>query len=90
MKYAIDASAAFQWEVPEPLPQSVTSGFRLSFYDAHYVALAEREGCDLISGDDKLVRNHGCGLSLHQVALLNLIERFPLSESPREGPQHVC
>jgi hypothetical protein len=26
---------------------SVTSGFRLSFYDALYVALAEREGCDL-------------------------------------------
>ena len=36
---------------------SVTSGFRLSFYDALYVALAEREGCELISGDDKLVRN---------------------------------
>jgi hypothetical protein len=36
---------------------SVTSGFRLSFYDALYVALAEREGCDLIAGDDKLVRN---------------------------------
>jgi predicted nucleic acid-binding protein len=27
------------------------------FYDAVYVALAEREGCDLISGDGKLVRN---------------------------------
>lgn len=36
---------------------SVTSGFRLSFYDALYIALAEREGCELISGDDKLVRN---------------------------------
>lgn len=36
---------------------SITSGFRLSFYDALYVALAKREGCDLISGDDKLVRN---------------------------------
>ncbi len=36
---------------------SVTTGFRLSFYDALYVALAEREGCDLISGDGKLVRN---------------------------------
>lgn len=35
----------------------MTSGFRLSFYDALYVALAEREGCELISGDNKLVRN---------------------------------
>ncbi len=39
------------------LISSVTTGFRLSFYDALCVALAEREGCDLISGDGKLVRN---------------------------------
>ncbi len=130
MKYVIDASTAFQWEVPEPdslkaiqlredyrngihelispdifpaevghalivaerkgrivagqfavrltavlaacpdlhetrplilraccITASVTTGFRLSFYDALYVALAEREGCELISGDGKLVRN---------------------------------
>jgi predicted nucleic acid-binding protein len=130
MKYVIDASTAFKWEVPEPdslkaiqlredyrngihelispdifsaelgnalivaerkgrivtgqfairltavlascpdlhatrplihracnLIASITTGFRLSFYDALYVALAEREGCDLISGDGKLVRN---------------------------------
>jgi predicted nucleic acid-binding protein len=130
MKYVIDASTAFQWEIPEPdslkaiqlredyrngihelmspdifpaevgnalivaerkgrivasqfagrlsailgscpdlhdsrslVPRaciiiaSVTTGFRLSFYDALYVALAQREGCDLISGDGKLVRN---------------------------------
>ena len=36
---------------------SITSGFRLSFYDALYVALAQREGCELVSGDMKLVRN---------------------------------
>jgi predicted nucleic acid-binding protein len=36
---------------------AVTTGFRVSFYDALYVALAERESCDLISGDGKLVRN---------------------------------
>jgi predicted nucleic acid-binding protein len=36
---------------------SVTSGFRLSFYDALYVALAGREGCELLTADDKLVRN---------------------------------
>ncbi len=130
MKYVIDASTAFQWEVPEPdslkaiqlredyrngihelispdifpaevgnalivaerkgrivvgqfavrltailavcpdlhetrplilractVIASVTTGFRLSFYDALYVALADREGCNLISGDGKLVRN---------------------------------
>jgi predicted nucleic acid-binding protein len=130
MKYVIDASTAFQWEVPEPdslkatqlwedycngidelispdifpaevgnallvaerkgrivagqfairltavlafcpalhdtrplvlracyIIASVTTGFRLSFYDALYDALAEREGCDLISGNGKLVRN---------------------------------
>jgi predicted nucleic acid-binding protein len=130
MKYVIDASTAFQWEVPEPdspkaiqlredyrngihelispdifpaevgnalivaerkgrivagqfavrltailvscpdlhatrplihracsLIASVTTGFRLSFYDALYVALADREHCVLIAGDGKLVRN---------------------------------
>jgi predicted nucleic acid-binding protein len=36
---------------------SITTGFRLSFYDALYVALAEREGRGLVSGDTKLVRN---------------------------------
>lgn len=36
---------------------SITTGFRLSFYDALYVALAQREGCALVSGDLKLVRN---------------------------------
>jgi predicted nucleic acid-binding protein len=36
---------------------SVRSGFYLSFYDALYVALAEREHCELVSGDTRLVRN---------------------------------
>jgi predicted nucleic acid-binding protein len=36
---------------------SVTSGFRVSFYDALYVALAQREGCELVSAGGKLVRN---------------------------------
>ena len=38
---------------------SVRTGFRVSFYDALYIALAEREGCELVSGDQKLVRNLG-------------------------------
>lgn len=29
---------------------------RTSLYDALYVALAEREGCDLVTADDKLVK----------------------------------
>lgn len=35
---------------------SVTSGARVSLYDALYVALAEREGCELVTADDRLVR----------------------------------
>jgi hypothetical protein len=38
---------------------SITTGFRVSFYDALYVALAEREGCEVVTGDDKLLRNAG-------------------------------
>jgi predicted nucleic acid-binding protein len=35
----------------------VSSQTRSSFYDCLYVALAEREGCELVTADDKLVRN---------------------------------
>jgi len=30
---------------------------RVGVYDCLYVALAEREGCELITADDKLVKN---------------------------------
>jgi predicted nucleic acid-binding protein len=30
---------------------------RIGIYDCLYVALAEREGCELITADDKLIRN---------------------------------
>ena len=30
---------------------------RIGVYDCLYVALAEREGCDLVTADDRLVRN---------------------------------
>ncbi len=43
-----------------------------NFYDCLYVALAEREGCDLITGDDKLVKSLPC-ISVHQAAVV-----FPL------------
>ena len=35
----------------------ISSKTRSSFYDCLYVALAEREGCELVTADDKLVKN---------------------------------
>ena len=36
---------------------TVTTGARFSVYDCIYVALAEREGCELVTADERLVRN---------------------------------
>jgi predicted nucleic acid-binding protein len=33
----------------------IASDYRIGFYDALYVTLAEQEGCDLVTADDKLV-----------------------------------
>jgi predicted nucleic acid-binding protein len=43
------------------LPRAValSSARRCGVYDCVYVALAEREGCELITADDKLVNNLG-------------------------------
>ena len=35
---------------------SITSGMRFSLYDCLYVALAEREDCELVTAGDRLVR----------------------------------
>jgi predicted nucleic acid-binding protein len=35
----------------------ISSGTRSGLYDCLYVALAEREQCELVTADDKLVRN---------------------------------
>src|SRR5438094_342511 len=35
----------------------IASQMRVGVYDCFYVALAEREGCQLITADDKLVKN---------------------------------
>ncbi|MBS0260459.1 MAG: type II toxin-antitoxin system VapC family toxin [Planctomycetes bacterium] len=32
----------------------IASDFRIGFYDALYVTLAEQEGCDLVTSDEKL------------------------------------
>jgi predicted nucleic acid-binding protein len=36
---------------------AISSQTRVALYDCLYVALAEREGCELVTADDKLVRN---------------------------------
>jgi predicted nucleic acid-binding protein len=35
----------------------IASAARVGVYDCLYVALAEREGCDFITADDRLVKN---------------------------------
>ena len=35
----------------------ISSTMRVGVYDCLYVALAEREGCEFITADDKLVKN---------------------------------
>ena len=37
--------------------QEIASDFRVGFYDACYVALAEQEGCDLVTCDEKLMNS---------------------------------
>lgn len=39
-----------------PRAYDLSSAFRIGVYDCLYVALAEREGCDLITADERLVR----------------------------------
>jgi predicted nucleic acid-binding protein len=40
-----------------PRAIQISSAARVGVYDCLYVALAEREGCGLVTADDKLVRN---------------------------------
>jgi predicted nucleic acid-binding protein len=40
-----------------PRAYEISSQMRAGVYDCLYVALAEREGCELITADDRLVRN---------------------------------
>jgi predicted nucleic acid-binding protein len=39
-----------------PRAIDISSAMRVGVYDCLYVALAEREGCELVTADDKLVR----------------------------------
>ncbi len=40
-----------------PRAFEIASTWRVGVYDCLYVALAEREGCELVTADDKLVKN---------------------------------
>jgi predicted nucleic acid-binding protein len=42
-----------------PRAYAVSSTLRVGVYDCVYVALAERERCELVTADDKLVKNLG-------------------------------
>jgi predicted nucleic acid-binding protein len=41
-----------------PRAYAISSSIRLGVYDCLYIALAEREGCQFLTADDRLVRNH--------------------------------
>jgi predicted nucleic acid-binding protein len=38
---------------------AISSAARVGVYDCIYVALAEREGCEMVNSDDKLIRSLG-------------------------------
>jgi len=40
-----------------PRAIAISSAVRIGLYDCLYVALAQREGCELVTADDRLVRN---------------------------------
>ena len=40
-----------------PRAIAISSRMRVGVYDCLYVALAEREQCDFVTADDKLVKN---------------------------------
>lgn len=42
-----------------PRAVAISSAYRCGVYDCLYVALAERDGCEFVTADDKLVKNLG-------------------------------
>ncbi len=40
-----------------PRAYTIASVARIGIYDCLYVALAEQEGCEFVTADDKLVKN---------------------------------
>lgn len=52
-----DAPAFFPYQPLVARGYAISSTYRVGVYDCVYVALAEREGCELVTADDRLVRN---------------------------------
>ena len=52
-----DSPHLFASLVLMPRAYEISSRMRIGIYDCLYVALAEREGCEFVTADDKLVRN---------------------------------
>jgi predicted nucleic acid-binding protein len=42
-----------------PRAMAISSALRCGVYDCLYVALAEREGCEFLTADDKVLKNLG-------------------------------
>lgn len=58
MTCAIASSVAVKWVISEtatPLTHRHRPRYRVAVFDCLYVALAQREGCDLITADKRLV-----------------------------------
>ena len=51
-----------------PRAYQISSGARIGVYDCLYVALAEREGCDLVTTDARLISNLGPAVPLYRAA----------------------
>jgi predicted nucleic acid-binding protein len=52
-----DAPMEFPYAPLMPRAFAISSTSGTGLYDCLYVALAEREGCELVTADDRLVRN---------------------------------
>ncbi len=54
-----------------PRAFALASAARIGVYDCLYVALAEREGCELLTADDKLVRTLQPSFPIRSLAALS-------------------
>jgi predicted nucleic acid-binding protein len=52
-----DAPALIPYVPLMPRAFALSSAFRIGVYDCLYVALAEREGCELVTADTRLIKN---------------------------------
>ena len=76
------------------MPYAISSQVRIGVYDCLYVALAERENCDLITADDKLIKALQGTFSfisaliraMRLLWLLKTSEGRPASETARKYP----